>query len=55
MLLNGAYLVERERVTDLRQALDEMREQWEGAGIEFELTGPWPAYNFVSGPSPVMP
>jgi hypothetical protein len=46
MLLNGAYLVERgdER---LGQALRELEKHFGPQGVTYELTGPWPPYNFV--------
>jgi len=45
MLFNGAYLVgDRERFEEeLAEAALEVREN----GVELELTGPWPPYNFV--------
>jgi hypothetical protein len=47
MILNGAYLVrsgERERFT---HALEALRNEHDRDGIVYELTGPWPPYNFV--------
>jgi gas vesicle protein GvpL/GvpF len=46
MLLNGAYLVERgdER---LERALRELEKHFGPQGVTYELTGPWPPYNFV--------
>lgn len=55
MLLNGAYLVAREREHEFEEAIASLREQWEESGFELELTGPWPPYNFVSGSALVMP
>jgi hypothetical protein len=53
MFLNAAYLVDPE-ATALRSALGELEARFAGYGVSFELTGPWPAYNFVpadpSGP-----
>jgi Gas vesicle synthesis protein GvpL/GvpF len=45
MILNGAYLV-----TDpepLRAEAAALAAEYADRGIAFELTGPWPAYNFV--------
>ncbi|MGH3334331.1 MAG: GvpL/GvpF family gas vesicle protein [Nocardioides sp.] len=51
MVLNGAYLVDRE-AADAFHAV--VREQAEGpcreAALQLELTGPWPAYNFSQTP-----
>ncbi len=46
MLLNGAYLVERGD-SRLEQALRELEEHFGPQGVTYELTGPWPPYNFV--------
>jgi hypothetical protein len=47
MLLNAAYLVERERSSELRRLVDELEAHHRELGISIELTGPWPPYNFV--------
>jgi gas vesicle protein GvpL/GvpF len=47
MLLNGAYLVEREREAGFRNALAELERDLGPSGVLYELTGPWPPYNFV--------
>ena len=49
MLLNGAYLVDAERVTGLRELVAELEESHRALGARIELTGPWPPYNFVPG------
>ena len=49
MLLNGAYLVEAERVDGVRRLVSELEERHGALGTRIELTGPWPPYNFVSG------
>ena len=49
MLLNGAYLIERERTSEVREAVDVLQEEWRSLGFTIELTGPWPPYNFVAG------
>jgi hypothetical protein len=55
MVLNGVYLVERARVRELDRVVEELRGEWEHAGFQLELTGPWPPYNFVSISAPVTP
>jgi hypothetical protein len=47
MLLNGAYLVESDRVDGLRALANELEERHQAIGARVELTGPWPPYNFV--------
>jgi hypothetical protein len=46
MLLNGAYLVRRDdgRLTD---AVAELETLYGPRGVTYEVTGPWPPYNFV--------
>jgi hypothetical protein len=46
MLLNGAYLVRRDdgRLTD---AVAELDSRYGPRGVTYEVTGPWPPYNFV--------
>ena len=47
MFLNGAYLVLVEREDAFREALAELEWRYEAEGVRYELTGPWPAYNFA--------
>jgi hypothetical protein len=48
MVLNGAYLVDDERLEGFGTVIDELGRQYGGdKGLTFELTGPWPPYNFV--------
>jgi hypothetical protein len=47
MVLNGAYLVERERSDELRGLVTELEDHHRQLGVRIELTGPWPPYNFV--------
>jgi hypothetical protein len=49
MLLNGAYLVETDRVEGLRELVAELEERHRALGLRIELSGPWPPYNFVPG------
>ena len=49
MLLNAAYLVETERIAELRELVAELEAAGAPLGAHIELTGPWPPYNFVPG------
>ena len=53
MLLNAVYLVQRENAGRLESAVEELREEHGPLGFSFELTGPWPAYNFVGASTSV--
>jgi hypothetical protein len=46
MLLNGAYLVPVDD-TRLASAVAALEGEYGSLGVTFELTGPWPPYNFV--------
>lgn len=54
MLLNGAYLVAAQRTAELHETVQALAAEWEQRGFVIELTGPWPAYNFVSAATGVM-
>jgi len=47
MLLNGAYLVDAAALEAFQAALAEITAEFGGRGFRFELSGPWPAYNFT--------
>ncbi|HEY1593372.1 MAG TPA: GvpL/GvpF family gas vesicle protein [Solirubrobacteraceae bacterium] len=51
MLLNGAYLVDADRIDELRRLIGDLEVQHRELGVRIELTGPWPPYNFVPGPA----
>jgi hypothetical protein len=55
MLLNGAYLVDDERRSSVRSAVEALAEEYEPLGFSIELTGPWPPYNFVSPAASAVP
>jgi hypothetical protein len=55
MLLNGAYLVESDRVTGLRDLVAELERDYAAFGARLELSGPWPPYNFVPGGTGTAP
>lgn len=47
MILNGAYLVRVAREEAFREALTALGTKYGEDGVRYELTGPWPPYNFV--------
>jgi hypothetical protein len=51
MVLNGAYLVSSARDDEFRAALAELEAQYADDGVTFQLTGPWPPYNFAEDES----
>jgi hypothetical protein len=48
MILNGAYLVAEERLADFRAEVESLKAEYGGIGLSYEMTGPWPPYNFVT-------
>ncbi|WP_082231975.1 GvpL/GvpF family gas vesicle protein [Halobacillus massiliensis] len=47
MLLNGAYLIDREKEEQFDKKVNELHDKWQDK-VEFKYTGPWPAYNFIN-------
>jgi hypothetical protein len=47
MIMNAAFLVERERADAFDKAVNEIAKRFEGK-LNFKYTGPWPPYNFVN-------
>jgi Gas vesicle synthesis protein GvpL/GvpF len=47
MVLNGAYLVERDQADGLRALVAELEERHRPVGARIELGGPFPPYSFV--------
>lgn len=43
-----AFLVQRERFEEFRAAAERLAAEYAPLGFRLELTGPWPAYNFVA-------
>jgi hypothetical protein len=46
-IFNAAYLVADQEVSRFHDVVAALAERYQPLGIEFEITGPWPAYNFV--------
>jgi hypothetical protein len=51
MLLNGVYLVDDAASGEFASTAAAMQTEYAGAGIDVELSGPWPPYNFVNDAS----
>jgi len=47
MILNAAYLVERQREQEFDEAVKSLSRKYEDM-LSFKYTGPWPPYNFVN-------
>ncbi|NMO50728.1 GvpL/GvpF family gas vesicle protein [Actinoplanes sp. TBRC 11911] len=47
MVLNGAYLVDQDRVTEFTELVSALSKCH--AAVRIELTGPWPPYSFIAG------
>jgi len=52
LVLNGAFLVDRTATTSFRAAMADCMREFDGRGVAFEFTGPWPPYNFVGDGTP---
>jgi hypothetical protein len=46
MIMNAAFLIERDREAEFDQKVKEIASKYEGK-LSFKYTGPWPPYNFV--------
>jgi len=47
MILNTAYLIEREKVARFRKQAQIIIKKYEPMGLEIEVSGPWPPYSFT--------
>ncbi|PLT29678.1 GvpL/GvpF family gas vesicle protein [Peribacillus deserti] len=47
MLLNAAFLVDRDKEAEFDQKVNEIHEEWKDK-VDFNYSGPWPAYNFIN-------
>jgi hypothetical protein len=47
MILNAAFLVERDKAPAFDHSVQEIAKRYEGK-LRFHYTGPWPPYNFVN-------
>jgi hypothetical protein len=46
IILNAAYLVNRDDITKFRRKLDDLKEKHEKNGLIFHMSGPWAPYSF---------
>ncbi len=46
MVMNTAFLVEQQTLPVFQDVVDTLAEKYKAHGFVFELTGPWPPYNF---------
>ena len=53
MILNGVYLVEENTSDEFTAEVARLRDEYDARGLELELTGPWPPYNFVNDSSEI--
>jgi len=47
MVFNGAFLVKKEKVDRFQEEIQELQAEYQKIGFTFEISGPWPPYNFV--------
>ncbi len=47
MIMNAAFLVERDRETEFDAVVNKIAKKY-GKRLKFKYTGPWPPYNFVN-------
>jgi len=52
MLFNASYLVPRDGTVAFASLVQALSDRHASRGLEFELTGPWPPYHFVTEPQP---
>lgn len=49
MVLNGVYLVPDDAAERFREQIRAIGAEFDALGLDVELTGPWPPYNFIPG------
>jgi len=47
MILNGAFLIHKDKIADFEGELEKVKRLYEGKGLKFQYSGPWPPYNFA--------
>ena len=46
LLLSAAYLVDKEKISDFKEAFEKLRSS--DGDLKYMLSGPWPVYNFIT-------
>ncbi|MFH1798253.1 MAG: GvpL/GvpF family gas vesicle protein [Candidatus Omnitrophota bacterium] len=49
MILNAAFLINKKRIKEFDNTIAYLKSRYVPKGLEFDWTGPWPAYNFCDG------
>ena len=44
-----AFLINKSEFDEFKDAAEKLAQEHQVAGVRLELTGPWPAYNFLTG------
>jgi hypothetical protein len=47
MILNAAYLVDRDQSESFAATAEQLRDRYRALGVKLEVSGPWAPYNFV--------
>lgn len=48
MILNAAFLIDKNKVSEFIQATGVLKGKYTNKGLNFDCTGPWPPYNFIT-------
>lgn len=48
MILNSAFLINKDKVEDFLNIVEDLRTKYTDKGLFFDCTGPWPPYNFCN-------
>jgi hypothetical protein len=48
MILNATFLVPKEKISEFISATGVLHKKYAGKGFDFETTGPWPPFSFIS-------
>lgn len=48
MILNSVFLIDKDKVEDFLNIVEDLRTKYTDKGLFFDCTGPWPPYNFCN-------